>query len=152
MKRFIKKLCVLTFLLAISVNVMATDQSFSVSIELVKPITITKTQDLFFPTTVLTGSAVDVVILPADSGAASFYAQGGKSRNITRSVVESGIEASASGVTGTISVDTFVISGPTAFDVSGFANGIKVGATAHILAASADGLYAGTATLRIVYQ
>ena len=136
----------------ISGTAMATDQSFNASLKLFKPITITKLQDLLFPDTTLTGSAFSLVVLPADSGAATFNAQGGKNRNITKSIVESSINMSASGVTGTIAVDTFVLTGPTAFDSSGNANGIKVGATAHVLAASEDGNYTGTATLRVVYQ
>ena len=147
-----KKLFVILFALTVSASAMATDQSFNVSLKLFKPITITKVQDLLFPDTTLTGSAFSIVVLPADSGAANFNAQGGKSRNLTKSVVESSINMSASGATGTIAVDTFVLSGPTAFDASGNANAIKVGATAHVLAASEDGNYTGTATLRVVYQ
>ena len=147
-----KKLFIVISLLMVSGTAMATDQSFSTSLKLFQPITITKAQDLLFPDTTLTSSAFNITVLPADSGAATFNAQGGKNRNITKSVVESSINMSASGVTGTIAVDTFVLSGPTAFDSTGNANGIKVGATAHILAASQDGNYSGTATLRVVYQ
>ena len=147
-----KKLFIVISLLMVSGTAMATDQSFSVSLKLFQPITITKVQDLLFPDTTLTGSAFTVAVLPADSGAASFTAQGGKNRNITKSVVESSVNMSASGVVGNIAVDTFVLTGPTAFDATGNATGIKVGATAHVLAASQDGNYTGTATLRVVYQ
>ena len=147
-----KKLFILISLLTLSSTAMATDQSFGASLKLFKPITITKVQDLLFPDTTLTGSAFTIAVLPADSGAATFNAQGGKNRSIIKSVVESSINMSASGVTGNIAVDTFVLSGPSAFDASGNANAIKVGATAHVLAASEDGNYTGTATLRVVYQ
>ena len=147
-----KKLFVLISLLTISATVYATDQSFNATLKLFKPITISKVQDLLFPDTTLTGSAFTVVVATGDSGAATFNAQGGKNRNITRSVVESSINMSASGVVGTIAVDTFVLAGPTAFNASGDANGLKAGATAHILAASEDGDYSGTATFRVVYQ
>ena len=147
-----KKLFIMISLMMISGTVMATDQSFSVSLKLFQPITITKVQDLLFPDATITGSAFTVVVLPADSGAASFTAQGGKNRNITKSVVESSVNMAASGVAGNIAVDTFVLSGPTAFDATGNATGIKVGATAHVLAGSLDGNYTGTATLRVVYQ
>lgn len=147
-----KKLFILISIITLSSTAMATDQSFNLSLKLFKPITISKVQDLLFPDATLTGSAFNVVVLPADSGSATFNAQGGKNRNITRSIVESSINMSASGVVGTIAVDTFVLSGPTAFDSSGNANSIKVGATAHVLAASEDGNYTGTATLRVVYQ
>ena len=139
-------------LLTLSAVAMATDQSFSTSLKLFQPITISKVQDLLFPNTTLTGSAFTIAVLPADSGAASFNAQGGKNRNITKSVVESSINMSASGVVGNIAVDTFVLTGPTAFDSTGNITAIKVGATAHVLAASLDGNYTGTATLRVVYQ
>ncbi|MEI6093085.1 MAG: DUF4402 domain-containing protein [bacterium] len=148
-----KKLLALTGLgLLLVSNVHATDQSFSVALKLYKPITITKVQDLSFPDTTLTGSAFDITVATIDSGAATFNAQGGKNRNITRSIVESSINMSAPGVTGNIAVNTFSISGPTAFDSSGNANGLKVGAVAHVLAASEDGTYTGTATFRVVYQ
>ena len=147
-----KKIFIIISLLMIAKTAMATDQSFSTSLKLYQPITITKVQDLSFPNTTLTGSAFNVTVLPADAGAASFTAQGGKSRNITKSVVESSINMTALGVTGNIAVDTFVLTGPTAFDGTGNATGIKIGATAHVLAASQDGNYTGTATLRVVYQ
>lgn len=149
MKRF-KMLVAVTMLIGSSAY--ATDQSFNVSMKLFKPISITKVQDLAFPDTTLTGSAFNVSVLPADSGAATFSATGGNSRSITRSVVESSINMSATGVTGNIAVDTFALSGPTAFDSSGNATGLKVGATAHVLATSLDGNYSGSATYRVVYQ
>ena len=147
-----KKLFITLFALTISASAMATDQSFNTSLKLFKPITITKVQDLSFPDTTITGSLINLVVLPADSSAASFTAQGGNSRSITKSIVESSINMSASGVVGNIAVDTFVLSGPTAFDGTGNITGLKVGATAHILAASLDGNYTGSATLRVVYQ
>jgi hypothetical protein len=147
-----KKLFVFAFLVITSSTVMATDQSFNITLKLFKPITITKVQDLLFPDATITGSPINLVVNTGDSGAATFNAQGGNSRSITRSVVESSINMSAPGVAGNIAVDTWVLSGPTAFDGSGNANGIKVGATAHILAGSLDGNYTGTATFRVVYQ
>ena len=145
-----KKLFVL--MMMVGATAMATDQSFNISLKLFKPITISKLQDLLIPDATLTGSAFTIVVATGDTGAATFNAQGGKNRSITRSVVESSIDMSASGVTGVIAVDSFVLAGPVAFDASGDANGLKVGATAHVLAASEDGDYTGTATLRVVYQ
>ena len=147
-----KRLFVLASILTLSAAAYATDQSFNATLKLYKPITITKVSDLLIPDATLTGSDFNIVVATGDSGAATFNAQGGKNRNITRSVVESKIEMSASGVKGKIAVDTFVLAGPTAFDGSGNANGLKVGATAHVLAASEDGDYSGTATMRVVYQ
>jgi Domain of unknown function (DUF4402) len=146
------KIFVMLCMLMVSASAMATDQSFNANLKLFKPITISKVQDLLFPDTTLTGSAFNIVVLPADSGAANFTSQGGKNRSITKSIVQSSINMSASGVVGTIAVGTFVLSGPTAFDASGNITGIKVGATANVLAASEDGNYTGTATLRVVYQ
>ncbi len=147
-----KRLFVLISALTMSAGVYATDQSFNATLKLYKPITISKVQDLAFPDTTLTGSAIDIVVAPGDSGAATFNAEGGKNRNITKSVVESSIDMSAPGVTGKIAVDNFILTGATAFDGSGNANGLKVGATAHVLADSEDGDYSGTATYRVVYQ
>ncbi|MFH1223989.1 MAG: DUF4402 domain-containing protein [Pseudomonadota bacterium] len=148
-----KLLSVVAVTMFISGAAYATDQSFSVSMKLLKAITISKIQDLSFPDTTLTGSAFTVAVAPADSTAAVFNAQGGKNRNITRSVVEvGGINMSAPGVATTILIDSFLLSGPTAFDGSGNANNIRVGATANILATSEDGDYSGTATMRVVYQ
>ncbi|MEI6093212.1 MAG: DUF4402 domain-containing protein [bacterium] len=147
-----KKLTIVISALLLSATATATDQSFSTNLKLYKPITITKTQDLLFPDTTLTGTAFNIVVIPGGSGSANFNAQGGKNRTITKSVVESSINMSAPGATGTIAVDTFALSGPTAFDSLGNATGIKVGATAHILANTEDGNYSGTSTLRVVYQ
>ncbi|MEI6093082.1 MAG: DUF4402 domain-containing protein [bacterium] len=154
-----KKLMVLTGLAFLLVsNVHAIDASFSaekafnLTLKLFKPITITKLQDLAFPDTTLTGAAYDVSVATADSGAATFNVQGGKNRAIATSIVEPNITMSAPGVTGTLTVDSWAIAAPAHFDASGDANGIKVGAVAHILAASEDGNYAGTATLRVAYQ
>ena len=135
-----------------SMNAMATDQSYNLSLRLLKPITITKVQDLSFPDRTITGSAFNVVVATGNSGAAIFTAQGSKYRSITKSVVESTINMSAPGVVGTIAVDTFSFTGTTSFDGSGNATGLKVGATAHILASSQDGNYSGSATYRVVYN
>lgn len=136
----------------LGISALASDKSFDVTMKLLKPIAITKVQDLLFPDTTLTGSAFTVVVATGDSGAASFTATGGKSRSIAKSIVETSIDMSASGVTGKIAVDTFTLAGPTAFDSSGNITGLKVGATAHVLADSEDGDYSGTATLRVVYN
>jgi hypothetical protein len=147
-----KKLLVLISLLTLSTAAYATDQAFNATLKLFKPITITKVQDLSFPDTTITGSAIDLTVAPAASTAASFTAAGGNSRTFTRSVVESSINMSAPSVVGNIAVDTFVLAGPVAFDATGNATGLKVGATAHILTTSLDGNYTGAATLRIVYN
>ena len=141
-----------TLALMISSTAMATDQGFSTALNLFKPIAITKVADLSFGNRTITGSAFAVTVATTDSGAANFTATGGNSRSITTSIVESSINMSASGVVGNIAVDTFLLAGPTAFDASGNATGIKVGATAHVLSTSLDGNYTGVATLRIVYQ
>ncbi len=129
-----------------------TDQGFNTALQLLKPITISKVQDLLIPDTTLTGADFNVVVSTSDSGAVTFNARGSKNRNITRSVMEPSIELSAPGVAGKISVDTFIVAGPTIFDESGNANGVKIGATAHVLATSESGDYSGIATLRVVYQ
>ena len=139
-------------ILMVSSTAMATDQSFNNTLTLFKPIAITKVADLNFGSQNITGSAFDVTVAAADSGAASFTATGGNSRSFTKSIVESSINMSASGVVGNIAVDTFTLAGPTAFDASGNATGIKVGAKAHVLAGSLDGNYTGAATLRVVYN
>ena len=148
-----KKLLVLISLLTLSTAAYATDQAFNATLKLFKPITITKVQDLSFPDTTITGSAITLTVLPADSTAASFTATGGNNRTFTKSVVEASINMSAPLVVGNIAVDTFVLSAtPTAFDATGNATGLKVGATAHILAGSLDGNYTGAATFRVVYN
>jgi hypothetical protein len=151
-----KELFVLIFILMISATAPAStgtvNTAFSINMNLFAIVTVTKVQDLTFPQATLTGSAFTIIVNTGDSGAATFNATGTNSRSITKSIVQSSINMSASGVAGTIAVDTFILAGPTAFDGSGNANGIKVGATAHVLATSLDGNYTGTATLRVVYQ
>ncbi len=146
-----KKLVVL-MMMVVGATAMATDSNFNISLKLFKPIALTKGQDLLIPQATLTGSAFDIVVATSDSGAASFSAIGGKNRTISRQVVESSIDLSASGVTGKIAVDNFVLAGPTAFDASGNIAGLKIGATAHVLSGSEDGDYSGTAAMRVTYN
>jgi hypothetical protein len=149
MKKLLTILLVSTF---IGGHTYAATQSFNIALNLFAAINVTKVQNLTFPIQAITGSAFNVVVASTAAGAAIFNATGTNNRNITRSVVESSINMSAPGVTGSIAVDTFTLSGPTAFNSSGNANSLKVGATAHVLASSADGDYVGTATFRVVYQ
>ena len=146
-----KKLFILISLLTLSATASATDQSFNATLKLIKPITITKIQDLLFPDGTAHGSAYDMVVATGDAGAATFNAKGGKGRNLARSVVESSVILSDGGGQ-TLTVNTFVVAGPTAFDGFGDANGLKVGATLHVLASSHQGTYSGSATFRVVYQ
>ena len=150
-----KCLTILALTMLVGSTAYAADQSFNATLKLKAPIIITPLTNLAFPDASITGSAQNITVAPADAGAASFSATGGKNRNITRSVVESSINMNAGVVGDNIAVDTFVLSGPTAFNGSGAilaASPIKVGATAHVLASNADGDYSGTATFRLVYQ
>ena len=151
-----KELFILISILTISATVPAStgtvNTAFSINMNLFAMITVAKVQDLIFSDATLTGSAFNITVATGASGAASFNATGTNNRSITRSVVQSSVNMTATGVTGTIAVDTFVLAGPTAFDASGNANGLKVGATAHVLATSEDGNYSGSGTFRIVYQ
>jgi hypothetical protein len=149
------RLFILIFLLVVPATASPSttiNTSFNINLNLVANITITTVQGLLFPDQTITGSAFNVTVATGDSGAASFNATGSPSRSITASIVQSSINMSASGVTGTIAVDTFVIAGPTAFNSSGSLTGLKVGATAHVLSGSQDGNYSGTVTLSITYQ
>jgi hypothetical protein len=133
-------------------NILATDASFNINLKLLKPITLTKIQDLVFPDTVLPGINLDVIVTPLDVGASIFNATGGKNRTITRTILESSVILTSPDSTTTVLVDNFTISGPTAFNVFGEANNIRIGATARILSTNEEGKYAGIATLRVVYQ
>jgi hypothetical protein len=131
----------------------ASDLGFNATMKLKAPIALTKVTDLVFPDTNLTGSAFTVVVAAGDAGAANFNATGGKNRTITKSVVEASINMTAVDAVGSIAVDTFTFGGPTAFSAAGVANGMRIGATAHILAATQDSdLYTGSATFRVVYN
>ena len=148
MKYVISILAVLFFM---GVNANAADTaSFNISMKLYKPIDVTKVSDLDFGTQVQ-GTAADIVVATGDAGAAEFSASGGKNRSITKSVVETTVNLISG--SDTITVDTFTVDGPTAFDgKTGLAAGLKAGATAHILSTTPDGDYAGSATYRVVYQ
>ncbi|MEI6092822.1 MAG: DUF4402 domain-containing protein [bacterium] len=146
-------IAILVMLATLSSNVLhATDQTMSSSLKLYKPIVIAKVSDLSFPDTVISGNSQNITVSTASTNAATFNAQGGKNRSLTRSVVQSSIIMSAPGVTGTITVNSFSRSGPTVFDSNGNANGFKIGATARVLSNNIDGNYTGTATFRVVYQ
>jgi len=148
----LRNLLIMISLLAVSGEAMATttDKAFNITLNLFQAITITKAQDLLFPEQVITGSSFDVTVATGDTGAASFSAVGTANRSITRSVVESSIGMSNG--TSTIAVDTFTFAGPTSFNGSGNATGLKVGGTAHILNTSTEGNYSGSGTYRVVYN
>lgn len=147
----IKRLLILMFVIT-ATDAVATDQSFSVTMKLGTPISITKLRDLIFPDTAFIG-AQDLIIASTAVNSASFTVTGRKNKHLVVSIVPVTVAMSAPGVTGTITVDTFTINPgpPHKFNVSGNA-AFTVGATAHILATSEDGDYTGTAAIRVVYQ
>jgi hypothetical protein len=141
------------FLLVVASSAFATDKSFNATMVLLTPIVINKTADLVFPATV-SGAAADVTVATGDAGAAVFNATGEASTGFTKSVVEASIEMTTDngvGSTKRITVDTFTLAGPAAFDAGGAAAGLKVGGTAHVQAEDIAGSYSGAATYRIVY-
>ena len=112
---------------------------------------ITATHALTFPSTVA-GSISNITVSTYDAGAASFTANGLASTPFTKAIVESSIQMIHSTNAGqNIVVDTFILEGPSVFDLSGNATGLKVGATAHITASNVAGHYSGSGTFRIVY-
>jgi hypothetical protein len=141
----------LLFLFVIS-PAWATDQPFIVTLKMFKPITVTKNRDLIFPAKILSGGDESIVVGTGETGAADFSIFGGNNRSVVRTVLESSLTLTAPGVTGTVTVDNFTVSGPLAFNGSGQAEGLRVGATAKILASNENGDYAGIATFRVVYQ
>jgi hypothetical protein len=132
-------------------NLYSTDQFFTATISVYRPIIVTVIQGLQFPSTMLTGSDINVVVTVGSPDAASFNANGSPNRSFVASVVQPSIDASAPGVSSVITMDNFLIAGPTSFNGSGDANGLRVGATAHILASTDEGTYSGIATFRVVY-
>lgn len=144
------KLITLLLTLGLAGNLMATDEQFNATMELLSPITITEVNALTFPDAVA-GTAQAITVLTTDAGAAEFNASGTANTNITTTVVEASINMSDGGGND-ILVDSFTNDAPAAFDGTGNANGINVGATANIEATDPAGSYSGTATLRIVYQ
>jgi hypothetical protein len=135
-----------------SVNLYPTDQPFTVTINVFRPIVITVVQELRFPDTMLTGTDINVVVTVASPDAAAFDASGSANRSFVASVVPPSVDATASGVSGAVTVDNFLIAGPTSFNGSGDAHGLRVGATAHVLASTEEGLYSGTVAFRVVYM
>jgi len=139
----------------VSTAALSSDEIFNVTVKLLAPIAIIEDSPLVFPNT-QSGSASNVVVGTGDAGAASFHATGSPSVAFTKSVVESSIVMELSGgssgdATKEIVVDTFVLAGPSAFDGSGAASGLKVGGTARILDNDVAGDYSGTATFRMIY-
>lgn len=138
--------------LIVTEPVWALDQSFNMGLSLFQPVSVIKNKDITFPTKILSGTDEIIVVTTNDTGAAVFDAYGGKDRTLVRTVLERNIALSASGVATTIVIDGFSIAGPTAFDSTGKALGLKIGATAKILSDSKDGDYVGVGTFRVVYQ
>ena len=145
----------LLFLLALtgmfSVNLMAVDEVFNVTMSLIAPIVITETQALSFPDTVV-GTTQSVTVAPADATSARFSLSGNANDNISLSVADTTI---TDGTT-TIDINTYVItddvgSAITTLDASG-ARLVRIGANADVDAADAQASYTGTATLTVVYN
>lgn len=144
--------------LLFAVPVRGADQSFAVSLQLLTPIQLTSAQALSFGA-VTAGSAKAVVIAPATG--AKFSSIGEANGAVTGSIIENGILLNAGGGSSSaqqIVVDGFVVGGDmdatgnAVFDTSGQLNDLRIGATAHIESEDIVGVYAGSATFRLLYQ
>jgi hypothetical protein len=139
----------------------ATDQGFSVGLQLNAPIVVSESSPLTFPNAVVSGQNEVITTAPSSSIAAQFTATGEASALVTAGVVESQITM----ITGDgqspdeqIIVDNFTrggdmdVNGNATFSSAGQLNNLRVGASANIQAEDGPGNYSGSATFRMVYQ
>ena len=139
-----------TLLVALLVSpAWSTDQFFTVSLRLLKPIVMTEVHALSFPDA-NTGVGQDLVVHASSTDAGAFEVVGSKNIGISSSVVENSIMITSPDTDTAITVDGFTLSSPHVINDQGKAT-VKVGGTAHILADAKEGDYSGTATLRVVY-
>ena len=159
-KSTFNKIAALSLSLGLVSAANATDESFNIGITLIAPIVITETNALSFVETTA-GSDQTVTTAPGDGIAATFTATGEASRAVTGSVVEpSVVLTTGAGVTTPeqMTIDTFTTggdmsgAGAASFDGSGDLSDLRVGATANVLTEDVPGVYAGSATFRLVYN
>jgi hypothetical protein len=160
-KSTFNKIAALSLSLGLVSAANATDESFNIGITLIAPIVITETNALSFVETTA-GSDQTVTTAPGDGIAATFTATGEANRAVTGSVVESSVVlTTGAGVTTAeqMTVDTFTTggtdmsgAGAATFDGSGDLSDLRVGATANVLTEDVPGVYAGSATFRLVYN
>jgi hypothetical protein len=159
-KSTFNKIAALSLTLGLVSAANATDESFNIGITLIAPIVITETNALSFVETTA-GSDQTVITAPGDGIAATFTATGEASRAVTGSVVESSVVlTTGAGVTTPeqMTIDTFTTggdmsgAGATSFDGSGDLSDLRIGATANVLTEDVPGVYAGSATFRLVYN
>jgi hypothetical protein len=130
---------------------MATDQVFTVSLKLLKPIIIVETKPLLFADTIITSGSSDFTVHTNDPHAAKFNIAGSANKNVDTMVVEEHIAIVAPKTSKPITVDGFTVRAPVALNGQGKGT-ISVGGTAHVGVDSENGDYMGAATLRVVYQ
>lgn len=139
----------------------AVDEPFQATMQLNGPITITETAAMAFPATAQPAvGSINVVLAPADAGAAVFDITADASSTLTASVADitmtNGVDLinvgtwTYSGSYGTVdnadSTATLTLDGvPTTLT-------LNVGATAVVDSTDSAGAYSGTATLTVVYQ
>ncbi|MCP3926995.1 MAG: DUF4402 domain-containing protein [Desulfobacterales bacterium] len=131
----------------------ATDQTFSITITIRKPITILVTQEFDFGTHELTGASFNVTVEPEEKGSAIFKIEGSNS-SVSYTVTEESIQLSNGKES--IKVSDFKVTGGGTTGTGNIAEGelknVGVGATAYIASNQADTTYFGNATFRVTYN
>ncbi|PCI28327.1 MAG: hypothetical protein COB67_06665 [SAR324 cluster bacterium] len=134
----------------------AVEESFVASIRILSPMPVFERTPLVFPDLEVSESSRTIVVLPSDTGAASFDLVGGSDEGITASIVES--EVSMTQGSTVIVVNAFTFGGCLGADGTGALSGsgkfssCTIGGTALIPANPNFGMYTGTLTFRVVYQ
>lgn len=150
----------LVLLTSFSHRTFATDESFSVKLQLLAPISISASQELAFGS-ITSGLDNDVLVQPGSSNAATFSATGEPNHGATGSVVENSIQVftgEGSDTSERITVDSFTLGGDMdaggsiVFNSEGQVNNLSIGGTAHVEADDIVGAYNGIATFRVVYN
>ena len=134
-------------------------ETFSVKLHLMKPITITQTTELSF-NSVVAGDSVDLKTTPTDSNAVRIAAGGEPNAAFQGTVVEDSVLLETGDGIGPhekILVDAFSLGGDMNSGGNGYFNeqgeveNLRIGATAHVNAKNIPGRYVSTATFRLNY-
>lgn len=146
--KFFKQLTIASMLVA-APAAMAASETFTSSIEVIAPVSITKTADLDFGT-ILADETANVTVAAADAGAAAFTITGNAGDTVTVTVDNTATMTDGSNNIGVISIAP----DDAAPVLTGGSATVKVGGVADIATAGTlvAGSYTGNVNIDVVYQ
>ncbi|PKF78480.1 hypothetical protein CW749_15485 [Vibrio sp. vnigr-6D03] len=147
--KFIKKLALIS-LAAVAPSAMAVTDTFNSSINVLEPVSISKTNDLDFGS-IFTDQATNVTVAAADAGAAAFTITGTSGSTVDVTVDTTATMGDGNG--NSIAVNSIAPDNASPALTGGTAT-VKIGGVADIVGAGTlvAGNYSGTVNITVVYQ